>query len=65
MEDVRERQKALMAKLGATLEKRHAIEKSFSIFPAHSVILRKPYPLLKEALMGIRSRIVSVHLLNS
>ena len=32
MEDVRERQKALMAKLGTTLEKRHAIEKSFSDF---------------------------------
>jgi uncharacterized protein YhaN len=32
MEDVRERQKALMAKLGTTLEKRHTIEKSFSDF---------------------------------
>ena len=65
MEDVRERQKALMAKLGTTLEKRHTIEKSFSDFASTQRDIEEAYPLLKETLRGIRSRIVSARSLNS
>jgi chromosome segregation ATPase len=52
MEGVRERQKALMAKLGATLEKRHALEESFSDFASTQRDIEEALSVIERDVSG-------------